>query len=66
MIGLKRSRKQKTTRSRKKTGEKPLSTTDRKVETEPKADNYTGVSDMSPESKTNGFPIERTVVGDIN
>ncbi|CAN6984064.1 unnamed protein product, partial [Brassica rapa subsp. trilocularis] len=30
MIGLKRSRKQKTTRSRKKNEKKPLSTTDRK------------------------------------
>uniref|UniRef100_A0A0D3E2D4 Uncharacterized protein n=1 Tax=Brassica oleracea var. oleracea TaxID=109376 RepID=A0A0D3E2D4_BRAOL len=61
-IGLKRNMKRRTTES----GKKPPSTTDGKVEAEPRADDYTKVSDVWSESKANGFPIERTAVGDIS
>ncbi|CAF1898549.1 unnamed protein product [Brassica napus] len=37
-----------------------------KLEAEPRADDYTGVADVSPEPKANGFPRDRTAVGDIS
>ncbi|WZZ32210.1 hypothetical protein YC2023_015611 [Brassica napus] len=45
---------------------KPPSTTEGKLEAEPRADDYTGVADVSPEPKANGFPRDRTAVGDIS